>query len=173
MAQIETLRPTEINIKIYRGTDNTLVLTVLQPNGQPKDMSGYAALIPQIRFASASQTDGGTIPAYNPQAQNTTTGTNGPGLGLCEWLAGGVGGQIHVVIPEEDISASPIMRGSRLAGYDGTPAFVGPVTGKFDIQVIGPVNLTTIGGSNAAYQSAQRAVTGSWTIDDEVTKAPH
>lgn len=163
---IETLRPTTVAIQLYRGQDNPIVLTVLE-NGLPKDMSAFAALVPMIRFCDKTLSSGGVVPGTFAQAQ-IVNGNDGL-KGYCVWLNGGVGGQIEVVVPELDHTN---------ALYKGTlNAAQSPTTGVFDIQVRSAEDLATIGatavesgeGTVNAYVNIQRAITGTWSIDKEVT----
>jgi len=161
---IETLRPTVVAIKLVRGSDNTFVFTVLE-NGLPKDMSQYALVLPHIRFSNLSRTAGGIIPGDWPQAQAASGIVPAGSKALSEWLNGGVGGQIHVVVPELDFFLLVNHRGTKNA-----QAFSG--SGVFDIQVMDQnLDLSSIGGaaSGNSSRSVQRAVTGTWTIDTEVT----
>lgn len=135
-------------------------------------MSGYAALVPMARFSDKPRAAGGTVPGDFAQCQ-IASGNDGTSLGICEWLNGGVGGQIHMVIPELDlvIISGVVVRGTRDAAAT-------PTTGVFDIQVRGNANIGAIGaltaesGTISAYPSVQRAITGTWSIDKEVTDLP-
>lgn len=172
---IETLRPSPVPIKLYRGTDNIITFTILGPDGLPKDMSAYAAVVPQIRFTDKPRSSGGTQPPGNyPQAQ-LSAGNEPSSKGKCVWLDGGVGGQIQVVVPELDISNTG---GTDTAKGSKNGIAASPPPGVFDIQVRCDVDLTTVGatgvsngteGTVSAYHNIQRAVTGTWTIDNEVT----
>lgn len=163
----ETLRPTTVAIAIYRGQDNPIVLTVLE-NGLPKDMSAYASLVPMIRFCDKPKSAGGIVPGSFAQAQ-LNSGNDGLSNGHCIWLNGGVGGQIEVILPELDLTGG-VYKGTRNAAAL-------PASGVFDIQVRSIIDLATIGattvgageGTVNAYNNAQRAITGTWTIDAEVT----
>jgi hypothetical protein len=155
---LETLRPTPLAspLRIVRGSDNTYVLTVLDASGLPKDMSAYAAFPPQIRFRDKTLTNGGGTTGY-AQAQNANSS-----VGMVEWLNGGVGGQIHFVIPRDDFAD----------GTNGsTTALNAPNNGVFDIQVKINADTSLAGfvGGPATFPNVQRAATGTWIIDEEVT----
>jgi len=172
MAAIETLRPTPVAITIYRGQDNQYVFTVIdKATGLPKDMSGYAALVPMARFSSASRSAGGVVPGLFAQAQ-ISSGNELASLGVCDWLNGGVGGQIRMIIPEADF-ADGITKGSKNANATLITG-VGDiqVRGAADIASIGATSVETGGGSTAAYNSVQRAIEITWSIDKEVTNLP-
>lgn len=165
---VETFRiatADEIKVQMIRGTAVELVFTVLGPNGLPKDMSDFAGTPPIIKFKNKKLSEGGTIGVYSATPANNTGIAQALNIandaGICEWLDGGVGGQIHARIPT--VPFADTTPGTRLAS--ALPAWT---KGVFSIQATSTEDLTDFGGPGSV-ANVQTVIRGTWQIDDEVT----
>jgi hypothetical protein len=161
MTTIETLRPDPIAITITRGTDCEYTITILGTDGLPKDMSQFAAVQPKIRFRDKIVSLNGDASVF-AQALDVTAATQG----VCEWLGGGAGGQIHFRLPRNNWSTA--WTDSTVGTEDASTTVT---SGVWDIYVAAAAFSLAAKGGPSSITNIQRAARGTWSIDRDVTRS--